>query len=105
MVALILCKEIDRRVEIFFPIEDPRVKEDIVEILGLYLTDTVKTRVMMSNGDYVRKSLLLKDQGTPFKDVNIQEYFVKKVISKHERELKEEMRKKVIAKEARKAEV
>ena len=103
--ADIMQRNFDRRVEIFFPIEDPRVKEDIVEILGLYLTDTVKTRVMMSNGDYVRKSLLLKDQGTPFKDVNIQEYFVKKVISKHERELKEEMRKKVIAKEARKAEV
>ncbi|MBK6876008.1 MAG: hypothetical protein IPG99_05995 [Ignavibacteria bacterium] len=103
--ADLMQRNFDRRVEIFFPIEDPRVKEDIVEILGLYLTDTVKTRVMMSNGDYVRKSLLLKDQGTPFKDVNIQEYFVKKVISKHERELKEEMRKKVIAKEARKAEV
>ena len=100
--ADIMQRNFDRRVEIFFPIEDPRVKEDIVEILELYLTDTVKTRVMLSNGDYVRKSSLLKEKGEPFKDINIQEHFVKKVIRKHERELKEEMRKKVLAKEATK---
>ncbi len=101
--ADIMQRNFDRRVEIFFPIDDPRVKEDIVEILEMYLTDTVKTRVMLSNGDYVRKSLLLKEKGEPFKEINIQEHFVKKVIRKHERELKEEMRKKVQAKEAKKA--
>ncbi len=101
--ADIMQRNFDRRVEIFFPIEDPRVKEDIVEILELYLTDTVKTRVMLSNGDYVRKSQLLKEKGEPFKEINIQEHFVKKVIRKHERELKEEMRRKALAKEAKKA--
>jgi polyphosphate kinase len=103
--ADIMQRNFDRRVEILFPIDDQRVKEDIYEILKLYLTDTVKTRVMLSNGNYVRKSLLLKERGEQFKDVNIQEHFVRKVIRKHEKELREEMVKKAAQKESGKVEI
>lgn len=92
--ADLMQRNFDRRVEVLFPIEDQRVKEDITEILRLYLTDTAKTRVMQSDGSYVKKSALLKELGREFKDVNIQEHFVKKVIRKHEKEIKEEMVKK-----------
>ena len=91
-------RNFDRRVEVLFPIDDQRVKEDITEILKLYLTDTSKTWVMSSNGNYTRKEDLLKISDEPFEKINIQENFVKKVIKKHEKELKEDMRKKVTTK-------
>jgi polyphosphate kinase len=93
--ADIMQRNFDRRVEVLFPIEDARVKEDIIEILKLYLTDTAKTWVMNSNGNYTRKEELLKISDEPFDKINIQEHFVKKVIKKHEKELKDDLRKKI----------
>ncbi len=93
--ADIMQRNFDRRVEILFPVEDIRIKEDIIEILKLYMTDTTKTWVMSSNGSYIRKEELLKISDHPFEKVNIQEDFVKKVIKKHEKELKEDVRKKI----------
>lgn len=68
-----------------FPIDDKRIKDDITEILKLYLKDTAKTRVMMSDGTYIKKEELLKESSEPFESLNIQEYFVKKVIKKYEK--------------------
>ncbi|MEP7146911.1 MAG: polyphosphate kinase 1 [bacterium] len=93
--ADIMQRNFDRRVEVLFPIEDVRIKEDIIEILKLYLTDTAKTWVMGSNGNYTKKEELLKISDEAFEKVNIQEYFVKKVIKKHLKELKDDTRKKV----------
>ncbi|MEO8665140.1 MAG: polyphosphate kinase 1 [Ignavibacteria bacterium] len=93
--ADVMQRNFDRRVEVLFPIEDIRIKEDLIEILKLYLTDTAKTWVMGSNGNYTKKEELLKISDDPFDKINIQEYFVKKVIKKHEKELKDDMRKKV----------
>lgn len=102
--ADLMQRNFDRRVEVLFPIDDQRIKEDLVEILELYLTDTVKTRVMMSNGEYLKKSKLLKESGEPFKELNIQEHFVKKVIRKHEKEIREEAGKKAAKAAAKKLE-
>ncbi len=48
-------RNLDRRVEILFPLENPklirRVKE---EILLTYLADTMKSQIMQSDGTYVR---------------------------------------------------
>lgn len=45
-----------RRVEIMFPIEDPRLKSRIVDgILGVALADNVKTRTLQPDGTYARK--------------------------------------------------
>ena len=44
-----------RRVEAMFPIEDPRLRERIVEgILGVVLSDNVKARIMLPDGSYAR---------------------------------------------------
>ena len=44
-----------RRVELLFPIEDPRLKSRIVDgILGVTLADNVKARVLQSDGTYIR---------------------------------------------------
>lgn len=83
-------RNLDRRVEVLFPIEDKSIKEDIIEILELYLSDNVKTRVLLPDGSYIRKPRSSKEQ-----KINIQEYFLKKVKRKHEKEIKEEVRKKV----------
>jgi len=93
--ADVMQRNFDRRVEVLFPIEDKRIKEDMTEILSLYLKDTEKTRIMMSDGSYVKKKELLKESSKPFENINIQEYFVKKVIKKYEKEIKQESRKKI----------
>ena len=44
-----------RRVEVMFPIEDPRLQNRIVEgILGVVLLDNVKARVLQPDGTYQR---------------------------------------------------
>ena len=44
-----------RRVEVMFPIEDPRLKHRIIDdILGVVLSDNVKAREMQPEGTYVR---------------------------------------------------
>ena len=46
-------RNLDRRVETMFPIEDERLKEEIKEVLDLILADNVKARIQKENGDYV----------------------------------------------------
>ncbi len=47
-------RNLDRRVEIAFPVDDPRLKEQIIEILDQTLTDTEKLRIQQSDGTYER---------------------------------------------------
>lgn len=86
--ADIMERNFDRRMEILFPIEDKSIKEDIIEILHIYLKDNVKTRVLANDGTYYRKAA-----GEEL--VNAQEYLVAKVKKKSQTELKKGHRKKV----------
>ena len=48
-------RNFNRRVELMFPVEDPRLHSRIVrDILGVYLVDTVKSRVLRPDGTYER---------------------------------------------------
>lgn len=47
-------RNLDRRVEVAFPVEDAEVKAEIEEIIYVTLADTVKARVMLSDGTYKR---------------------------------------------------
>lgn len=47
-------RNLDRRVEVAFPIEDNKLKEEITKILEITLNDTVKTRIQQPNGTYTR---------------------------------------------------
>lgn len=47
-------RNMDRRIEIAFPVYDTKVKKRLREILKTYLADTVKTRVLDSDGFYRR---------------------------------------------------
>lgn len=45
-------RNLDRRVEVAFPVEDTDLKEKLLEILDITLSDTVKLRVQLPDGSY-----------------------------------------------------
>lgn len=47
-------RNLDRRVELLFPLEDEEIRERVKEILDICLRDTVKARKLNSDGKYVR---------------------------------------------------
>ncbi len=47
-------RNLERRVEILFPIEEPELKEKVSHILDTMLRDTLKARIMNENGEYDR---------------------------------------------------
>lgn len=80
-------RNLDRRIEIMFPIEDERVKDDILEALKLYLTDNTKIRMLKSDGTYEKLS-------SSNNKIDIQETFVRRVIKKHTTDTKKDIKKK-----------
>ena len=69
--ADLMPRNLDRRVEVLFPVIDRKLIEHVEnEILGTYLSDTVKARQMRSDGSYVRRTARRR------KDVNSQETFI-----------------------------
>jgi polyphosphate kinase len=53
--ADLMPRNFDRRVEVLFPIEDPRLIRQLRDqVLALYLADNVKARRMQSDGTYLR---------------------------------------------------
>lgn len=48
-------RNLERRVEILFPIEEPELKEKVVHILELELQDTKKAHIMQTDGTYSKK--------------------------------------------------
>ena len=84
-------RNLDRRIEILFPVKDQRIREDIKDILELYLKDTVKLRKLDSDGIYQK----VKAENEDTEKLNVQEYLVRKVIKKYTKELKESHKKKV----------
>lgn len=65
-------RNLDRRVEILFPIEDTRLVHHIRDdILKIYLADNVKARLLQPDGTYVR---IQPEPGQPH--VNAQEWFI-----------------------------
>lgn len=72
--ADIMGRNLDRRVEILFPIENPRLRDQLVDtILLTQLRDTEKAYQLQSNGTYLRISETLEDGEEPF---NSQEWFM-----------------------------
>ncbi|WP_440950185.1 polyphosphate kinase 1 [Methanosphaerula subterraneus] len=63
--ADLMPRNLDRRVEILFPIQDPRLLAAIVgEILKVHLRDTAKARKLLPDGTYCR--VLPEDGDAPF---------------------------------------
>jgi polyphosphate kinase len=47
-------RNLDRRVEILFPIESLRIKERIIDILKITLLDTIKAKQLNAEGKYIK---------------------------------------------------
>lgn len=47
-------RNLDKRVEILFPVEDPILQEEIYHILHIQLSDTKKAHLLMLDGQYVK---------------------------------------------------
>lgn len=63
-----MSRNLDRRVEIMFPVEDARLKKEVKHILDVQLADNVKAQLMQPDGSYVRVSELLKREAGAHND-------------------------------------
>ena len=72
--ADLMPRNIDHRVEVLFPVDDPDLVRRIRDqVLAIYLADNVKARRMLSSGAYVRKHA-----GEGKKRVDSQEWLLEK---------------------------
>lgn len=67
-------RNLDKRVEILFPVEDDSLKEEIIHILDIQLQDTVKAHILQSSGEYKKPERNGKSA------INAQEYFCKEAL-------------------------
>lgn len=63
-----MSRNLDRRVEIMFPVEDAKLKKEVKHILDVQLADNVKAQLMQPDGSYVRVSELLKRENDAHSD-------------------------------------
>jgi len=66
-------RNLERRVELMFPVEPKRIKKELIETLKLYFKDNVKSWRLFENGEYQRMS---PQQGE--KKFRVQEYLLRK---------------------------
>ncbi len=52
--ADLMPRNLDKRIEILFPVEDAPSKKRLIEALDLYFRDTVKSWILLPDGSYVR---------------------------------------------------
>ncbi|MCM1081837.1 MAG: RNA degradosome polyphosphate kinase [Clostridium sp.] len=78
-------RNLDKRVEITFPVEDEDLKREIIEILSIQLADTLKAHFLMPDGSYAKQDLRGRDK------LEAQAYFCKKAMN----DAKEESKKTV----------
>lgn len=70
-------RNLDKRVEILFPIEDEQIKQKVLHILQIQLEDTVKAHILKGNGMYEkidkRGKILINAQETFIKEGDVYE--------------------------------
>lgn len=72
--ADLMTRNLDRRVEILFPIETPQMIRHVCDdVLAHYLADNVKARLMQPDGTYLRR----KPDGNGTEPFNVQDWFIK----------------------------
>ncbi len=55
-------RNLDKRVEITFPVEDEDLKKKVIEILHIQLADTLKAHIMQPDGSYEKQDLRGRDK-------------------------------------------
>lgn len=72
-------RNLERRVEVLFPVEEDELKKKLKHILDLELKDTVKAHILTEDGRYVKHSL----RGKNAKSINSQMQFWKEAETEH----------------------
>ena len=67
-------RNLDKRVEILFPVEDETLKAEVIDILEIQLADTLKAHIMQPDGTYAKQNLRGKTK------LCAQDYFCKTAI-------------------------
>lgn len=73
-------RNLDKRVEIMFPVEDPEAKEQAKHILDVQLADTLKAYLLQPDGTYVKQDLRGKEK------ICAQDTFCKEAVEKAKKE-------------------
>lgn len=72
--ADLMPRNLDRRVEVLFPIEEPDLRRDVVEnILAVSLRDTEKSHILQADGRYVPRRYMVESDAPLFSS---QEWFL-----------------------------
>lgn len=50
-----MTRNLDRRVEIVFPVEDENIKKEILHILDIEFQDNTKAHILQENGQYEKQ--------------------------------------------------
>ncbi|MFX3618954.1 MAG: RNA degradosome polyphosphate kinase [Sporolactobacillus sp.] len=80
--ADLMARNLNRRVELMFPIEDREIQETIVHVFEMMMSDNVKTRILADDGNFHKVNRRNKIA------VNAQEYFAKRAESKTQNRMK-----------------
>lgn len=76
-------RNLDKRVEILFPVEDETLKEEVIHILNIQLKDNVKAHELQADGSYIKPNRRRKAK------LNSQMYFCKEAQSAAEQRKKD----------------
>ncbi|MBE5932235.1 MAG: RNA degradosome polyphosphate kinase [Lachnospiraceae bacterium] len=68
-------RNLDKRVEITFPVEDEDLKKKVMEILHIQLADTLKAHIMQPDGSYEKQDLRGRDK------LEAQDFFCKQAMN------------------------
>ncbi len=68
-------RNLDKRVEITFPVEDEDLKKKVMEILHIQLADTLKAHIMQPDGTYEKQDLRGRDK------LEAQHFFCKQALN------------------------
>jgi polyphosphate kinase len=72
--ADLMPRNIDRRVEVLYPVEDPTLRQEIIDnILQIYLKDTEMGHRLIADGTYLPAHDFVEDGDAPF---NSQEWLL-----------------------------
>ena len=79
-------RNLDKRVEIVFPVLDELLKKEVIEIVNVQLNDNLKAHVLKQDGSYEKLKPIDK------KPLNSQEYFVKQAKKRNKMKQEEDIR-------------
>ena len=86
-------RNLERRVEILFPVDSPELKEQVREMLDIHLADTLKAHEMQSDGTYKK----VDRRGKVL--ISAQQYYCEKEFDQKEEEVSSEERRVFIPRE------